>query len=154
MIRKSVYFAVWTTIGGACLSVQGCAQGGVQSLCQQALLGTAVGVVVTGQCLEQGVNVLMNGAVYTIGGFRRPHQHTLSPDERDRFKCPNNGKVVLTLTRSNGTLCEVTLMKQGDSYTGVQGECYHGLPSDGQLRSRYLDWPSGKSAGTQRPWDH
>jgi hypothetical protein len=154
MIRKGIYFAVWMAIGGACLSVQGCAQLGVQSVCQQALLGTAVGVVVAGQCLEQGVNVLMNTAVYTVGGFRRPYQQTPSLDELDRFKCPNNGKVVLTLTRSDGTLCEVTLMKQGETYAGPQGEHYSGVPSDEQIRSRYGSLLSGKSAGTQRPWDH
>ena len=154
MIRKGICFVIWTVIGGACLSVQGCAQLGVQSVCQRALLGTAVGVVVAGQCLEQGVNVLTGSAVYVVGGFRRPSQQAHSLDGAHRFKCPNNGKVVLTLTRSNGTLCEVTLMKQGETYTGPQGEHYHGVPSDEQLRSRYVVLLSGKSAGTQRPLDH
>ena len=154
MIRRGIQFAMWTVIAGACLSGQGCAQQGAQSVCQQALLGAAVGVVVGGQCLEQGVKLLKNTAVYTVGGFRRPYQQTPSLDGSQRFKCPNNGKVVLALTRNDGTLWELTLMKQGETYAGPQGEHYFGLPSNEQIRSRYGALLSGKSAGTQRPSDH
>jgi hypothetical protein len=137
MIRRCLYTIIWTIVGGGCLGVQGCAQTGVQSICQQALLGVAVGVVVTEQCLEQGASVLLGGVTYTFGGLEGRHWQRFEVDAAHRFKCPNNGMVVLTLNHDNGPSYEVALIKQGQTYTGPQGEHYPSIPSDEQLRLRY-----------------
>ena len=134
MTAKGLNSIIWTISGVGCLGVQGCAQTGVQSICQQTLLGVAVGVVVTEQCLEQGASALLEGVTCTFGGR---HRQTRYLDTVRRFKCPNDGKVTLTLTHGNGTLYELTLMKQGKTYAGPQGECYRTVPSDEQLKSRY-----------------
>ena len=137
MIRKGLYSIIWTIVGGGCLGVQGCAQLGIQSVCQQALLGVAVGVVVTEQCLEQGAGALLGGVTCTFGGLEGRHRQRRDLDVARRFNCPNNGMVVLTLSHDNGLLYEVALIKRDQTYTGPQGEYYPPIPSDEQLRLRY-----------------
>jgi len=134
MVRKSLYSILWTITGAGCLSVQGCAQSGAQSVYQPALLSVAVGVVATEQCLEQTARALIETATSALGGRPRP---TRELDKLHRFACPANGRVVLTLRHDNGTSCEIAMMKHGRTYTGPQGEHYVSIPSDEQLRLRY-----------------
>ena len=137
MIAIGLNSIIWTIIGVGCLGVHGCAQTGVQSICQQTLLGVAVGVVVTEQCLEQGAGALLGGVTYTFRGWGGRKLQSYDVDAAHRFRCPNNGRVVLTLSHDNGPSYEVTLMKQGQTYTGPQGEHYPSMPSDAQIRLRY-----------------
>lgn len=138
MIRKTLSIIIlWAIISAGCLGVQGCAQTGKPSMLDQALIGAAVGVVVTEQCLEQGINALWRSATYALGGFSGGEHQAFNLHAVDRFKCPSDGKVVLTLHHDSGLSYEVTLMKQGRAYTGPKGEYYPALPSDEQLRLRY-----------------
>ena len=136
MTRKIQYHVLCAIIGVGCLGVLGCAQTGVQPLGQKALLHVGVGVIFAEQCIEQGVGTLLGVATRALEG-QAQQIDGLALEEGHRFACPSNGKVTLTLSHDHGAIYEVTLIKQGQSYTGPQGEYYPSIPSDEQLHLRY-----------------
>ncbi len=103
-----------------------------------ALLGTAAGAGVgalAGDSTEDTlVGAAVGGGVGYILGSEQDKKKTQA--EIDTLRQEMN-TVTVNITNSNGSISQVTLIKQGVGYVGPRGEYYDKLPTEDQLRPIY-----------------